>query len=150
MCWIGLAPDDAMLKGMTGRICHRGPDGEGHAILPLGNGETVGLGHRRLSIIDLDAGAQPMATHDGRFTIVFNGEIYNYVELKSDHLSRRTTVPTGLVLVAHDCDGHEIHLRRAEDRIDASANGSGTCGPSWTLGQISRNRPKTIYPCASP
>lgn len=67
------------LKKMTDIISHRGPDGEGHWISP--NGE-VGLGHRRLSIIDLSHEAdQPMHYHD-RYSIVFNGEIYNYIELK--------------------------------------------------------------------
>jgi asparagine synthase (glutamine-hydrolysing) len=67
------------MKGMTDAIAHRGPDGEACWLSPGGN--TV-LGHRRLSIIDLSAtGAQPMH-YAGRYTIVYNGEIYNYLELK--------------------------------------------------------------------
>jgi asparagine synthase (glutamine-hydrolysing) len=67
------------LKTMTDIIAHRGPDGEGHWI---SNDEKVGFGHRRLSIIDLsEGGAQPMHYMD-RYSITFNGEIYNYVELK--------------------------------------------------------------------
>jgi asparagine synthase (glutamine-hydrolysing) len=59
---------------------HRGPDGEGFFA-----GEGVALGHRRLSIIDLsDAGRQPMSDRTGRFWITFNGEIYNYVELRNE------------------------------------------------------------------
>jgi len=66
------------LKIMTDSIAHRGPDDEGQYC--IGN---VALGHRRLSIIDLSpAGHQPMMSHDGRFVITFNGEIYNYLELK--------------------------------------------------------------------
>ncbi|MFM2385850.1 MAG: hypothetical protein RL660_607 [Bacteroidota bacterium] len=69
----------ATLKAMTDVIEHRGPDGEGHWINDASN---VGLAHRRLSIIDLSHAAdQPMQYMD-RFSIVFNGEIYNYVELK--------------------------------------------------------------------
>ena len=63
------------------RIRHRGPDGIGQSISPNGQ---VGLGHVRLSIIDLDTGAQPMHSQDGRYTIVYNGEIYNYLELRSE------------------------------------------------------------------
>lgn len=70
------------LKKMTDRILHRGPDAEGHWINSAGN---LGLGHRRLSIIDLSSDAsQPMHSQDGRFAIVFNGEIYNYLELKKN------------------------------------------------------------------
>lgn len=69
----------AGLKKMTDRIAHRGPDGEGQWISPDGR---TGLAHRRLSIIDLsEAGGQPMHYAD-RYTITFNGEIYNYVELR--------------------------------------------------------------------
>ena len=68
-----------VLREMTKAIEHRGPDGEGHWI--EGN---VGLGHRRLSIIDLsEAGKQPMQTSDGRWLISYNGEIYNYRELRA-------------------------------------------------------------------
>lgn len=69
--------DNNNLKKMTDMIKHRGPDGEGCFTI-----DNVGLGHRRLSIIDLsDLGSQPMHYLD-RFTIVFNGEIYNYIEIR--------------------------------------------------------------------
>lgn len=70
------------LRKMTDVISHRGPDGEGHWLNTNG---TVGFGHRRLSIIDLtENGKQPMQYADGRYTITFNGEIYNYIELKNE------------------------------------------------------------------
>ena len=73
-----------ILKGMTDAIAHRGPDGEGHYC-----DGPVGLGHRRLSIIDLtDAGRQPMATRDGRYVLTYNGEIYNFHELKAQLRAR--------------------------------------------------------------
>ncbi|HEV7231088.1 MAG TPA: asparagine synthase (glutamine-hydrolyzing) [Bacteroidia bacterium] len=74
------------LKRMTDVISHRGPDGEGQWINSSGG---TGLGHRRLSIIDLSAdGAQPMHFGEGRYTITFNGEIYNYIELKDKLLKQ--------------------------------------------------------------
>ncbi|HXV76598.1 MAG TPA: asparagine synthase (glutamine-hydrolyzing) [Candidatus Polarisedimenticolaceae bacterium] len=67
------------------RMAARGPDGSG---LWIADDRTIGLGHRRLAIIDLsDAGLQPMATRDGRYRIVFNGEIYNYRELRAELLA---------------------------------------------------------------
>lgn len=70
------------LKKMTDAIAHRGPDGEGQWVNSNGN---VGFGHRRLSIIDLSENAkQPMCFAEGRYTITFNGEIYNYIELRKD------------------------------------------------------------------
>ncbi len=70
----------ALIKKMTDIIKHRGPDGEGY----WSNG-FIGFGHRRLSIIDLSSNAhQPMSTEDKRFTIVYNGEVYNYKELRND------------------------------------------------------------------
>jgi len=66
------------------KIKHRGPDDDGYEFYPIG-GAVVSFGHTRLSIIDLSvAGHQPMHTQDGRWTIVFNGEIYNYRELRSE------------------------------------------------------------------
>ena len=68
------------LKRMTDAIAHRGPDGEGHWI--EGN---VGLGHRRLAIIDLTpAGRQPMLSADQRYVLSYNGEIYNFKELRTE------------------------------------------------------------------
>ena len=67
------------LKKMTDIIAHRGPDGEGYWISPNAN---VGLGHRRLSIIDLSHAADQPMHYAERYTLIFNGEIYNYIELK--------------------------------------------------------------------
>ncbi|MFM7340070.1 MAG: asparagine synthetase B, partial [Bacteroidota bacterium] len=67
---------------MSDVILHRGPDDEGQWISPS---RKAGFAFRRLSIIDLTpAGHQPMSTSDGRFTIVFNGEIYNHAILRKD------------------------------------------------------------------
>jgi asparagine synthase (glutamine-hydrolysing) len=81
-----LAPAEAKtrLRDMTQAVAHRGPDAYGH-LIETGSvgGVWAGLGHRRLSILDLsEAGAQPMQSTCGRFAIVFNGEIYNFPELR--------------------------------------------------------------------
>jgi asparagine synthase (glutamine-hydrolysing) len=68
-----------LIRQMTDAQAHRGPDADGFYC-----DEKIGLGHRRLSIIDLSSGAnQPMFDHSGRYVLVFNGEIYNYLETKS-------------------------------------------------------------------
>ena len=80
----GRPASPVVVKAMTDIIAHRGPDGEGHYC-----DGPVGLGHRRLSIIDLtDAARPPMATRDGRYIISYNGEIYNFKELKADLSAR--------------------------------------------------------------
>lgn len=75
----------ALLSAMTDRIVHRGPDADGAWCDQAGGGLRVGLGHRRLSILDLSpAGSQPMASACGRFVLVFNGEIYNHNALRAE------------------------------------------------------------------
>lgn len=89
--------DQAMLERMRDIMIHRGPDDAGHFIAG-----PLGLAHRRLSIIDLSAGHQPMLTGDGRYTVVFNGEIYNYLELRRElereGVSFQTSSDTEVVL----------------------------------------------------
>lgn len=71
-----------LLTRMNAAIAHRGPDGDGHFLLPA---EGIGLAHRRLAIIDLSpTGAQPMTDDVSGVTLVFNGEIYNYRELRAE------------------------------------------------------------------
>ena len=79
-------PDAArLIEAMTARLVHRGPDGSGHWI-----GDGVALGQRRLSIIDLsENGRQPMASADGRYQLVCNGEIYNFQELRRREVEYR-------------------------------------------------------------
>lgn len=71
--------DPARVTMMTDVLAHRGPDGSGVWTAP-----GVGLGHRRLSIIDLGGGAQPMISEDGRIAVTYNGEIYNFAELRTE------------------------------------------------------------------
>lgn len=96
----GRPAPEPILRRMAARMRHRGPDGEGVVV-----DGAVGLAHRRLAIIDLDTGAQPMSTADGALTVAFNGEIYNYVEL-GDELralghERRTRSDTEVILLAY-------------------------------------------------
>jgi asparagine synthase (glutamine-hydrolysing) len=74
-----MAFDDALIVRMTDAVAHRGPDGSG-----IYNKPGIALGHRRLSIIDLAGGHQPMHTAEGDLTIVFNGEIYNFQALRGE------------------------------------------------------------------
>jgi len=66
-----------LVRKMMARLSHRGPDGEG-----IHTSQTAILGHRRLAIIDIEHGLQPMVSEDGRYSLIFNGEIYNYLELR--------------------------------------------------------------------
>lgn len=77
------APDPAMLRRMADTLRHRGPDGEGFHVAP-----GIGLGFRRLAIIDLATGDQPIASEDGDVVAVCNGEIYNHAALRADLTAR--------------------------------------------------------------
>lgn len=118
--------DCGLLEAMVHSLAHRGPDGEGHVLLaPQGRGKpiavngclsdsvpsapagyTVGLGHRRLAVLDLSPlGRQPMASEDERLWITYNGEVYNYVELRRELQSLgwrfRSQTDTEAVLYAY-------------------------------------------------
>ena len=78
----------SLLKTMTHAIKHRGPDGEGNWI-----NKNIGLGHRRLSILDLsDNAKQPMASSDGNFILSYNGEIYNHLSLREELIKSGVTI----------------------------------------------------------
>ena len=103
-CGASLPDDQAavLLRRMCASIAHRGPDGQG-----VYAGEGVGLGHRRLSVIDLSTdAAQPMATADGQVRIVYNGEIFNHVELRAMLVARgrrfRTSSDTEVILQLYE------------------------------------------------
>ncbi len=92
------------LARMTGVMAHRGPDAEG-----FWQDGPIALGHRRLSIIDLSTGSQPMSAAEGRFTISYNGEIYNFKEVRADleQLGHnfRTSSDTEVILAAYESYG---------------------------------------------
>src|SRR5882672_7559991 len=77
--------EPSVLKAMCDSMAHRGPDGEG---IWISDDRRVGLGHRRLSIVDLSStAAQPMCNEDGTIWVSFNGEIYNHKKLRQDLIS---------------------------------------------------------------
>ena len=78
-----------IVKAMADRIVYRGPDGEGYYV-----DDQVALGHRRLSIIDLEGGKQPMFNEDGSLAVIFNGEIYNFQSLRKELIAAGHTFST--------------------------------------------------------
>ncbi len=77
------AAQEELIKQMNEMIVHRGPDDDGYY-----HDEHVGFGFRRLSIIDVENGGQPLSYEDDSYWIIFNGEIYNYIELKDELISK--------------------------------------------------------------
>jgi asparagine synthase (glutamine-hydrolysing) len=115
----GQPPGDRrqVLRGMTDAIAHRGPDADGHW---LDDDAGIALGHRRLSILDLSPnGAQPMHSRDGRWVLSYNGEVYNFSDLRAE-LEQGETIAwrghsdTEVLLEGVMRWGVEATLRRAE------------------------------------
>lgn len=101
----------AVLDDMGQRIAHRGPDSKGDFL-----DDYVGLGFRRLSIIDLEGGSQPIHSQDGRYVIIFNGEIYNYRELRQELIDHHgctfaTNSDTEVILQTYQVYGQETAAR---------------------------------------
>jgi asparagine synthase (glutamine-hydrolysing) len=100
----------ATLQAQLATLAHRGPDGQGVLVDP-----KFGFGHARLSIIDLATGAQPMTYADGRYTITYNGEIYNYLELKKELLEKgmsfATQSDTEVILAGFAAWGEDIFTK---------------------------------------
>src|SRR5262245_3432511 len=103
--YVGLT-EDGLLSRMMDALTHRGPDGDGTY-----TAGDVGLGHRRLSIIDVDGGRQPLFNEDQTLALVCNGEIYNYRELRQELLSRghmfRTRSDSEVILHLYEEKGPE-------------------------------------------
>ena len=108
ICQTEQAATEHIVKAMTSAMYLRGPDGNG-----FWSGEGVALGHRRLAILDLDTRSnQPMVSSDGRYIIVFNGEIYNFKELRrnleADGTVFRTTSDTEVLLALFAIEGEQM------------------------------------------
>lgn len=109
----GESVDQVALKRFTDSLSHRGPDGNGFYVDPEAN---LGFGHRRLAIIDTtDGGRQPMTFADGRYWITYNGEIYNFLELKSELVGYgyqfQTNSDTEVILTAYHRWGEDCQLK---------------------------------------
>jgi len=107
-------PDRERLCRMSGLMAHRGPDGEGFWADPQGR---AALAHRRLSIIDIEGGRQPMCSDDGRIALAFNGEIYNYRELRrvleGQGVRFHTVSDTEVLLRLYErCGSEAVHYLR--------------------------------------
>jgi asparagine synthase (glutamine-hydrolysing) len=103
--------DRNVLTAMTDAVSHRGPDAAGYYVAP-----GVGLGHRRLSIIDLSTGDQPLSNEDGSIWTVFNGEIYNFAEVRAELLAcgHRFRTSSDTEIIVH---GYEQWGERAVERF---------------------------------
>lgn len=104
------------LVSSTNLMAHRGPDGAGYWVGHSANMlHQIGLGHRRLSIIDIGGGAQPMWSADRKIVVVFNGEIYNYIELREELAARghvfRTSSDTEVLIQAYRAWGADAVAR---------------------------------------
>src|SRR5690242_16952451 len=99
--------DPGLVEVMCNALQHRGPDGFGYF-----RQGPVALGHRRLSIIDVGGGAQPLGNEDGSIQIVFNGEIYNYQELREELVKKghrfRTDSDTEVLVHLYEEEGERM------------------------------------------
>src|ERR1700687_3794529 len=95
---MGRPVERPLLERLCARLAHRGPDDEGYHV-----DGVAGLGHRRLSIIDLASGHQPLANEDGTVWVTFNGEIYNFQELRDrlEGLGHRFATLTDTEVIVH-------------------------------------------------
>ena len=105
------AVDRAHLAAMTDAVTHRGPDAAGYFL-----DGAIGLGHRRLSIIDLATGDQPLGNEDGSVQVIFNGEIYNFADVRQElvALGHRFRTSSDTEVIAH---GYEEWGERCVDRL---------------------------------
>ena len=123
------------LKSMTDVIMHRGPDDEGHYL-----NNNVGLGFRRLSIIDLKTGHQPLANFDDTLWITFNGEVYNFKEERKKLEKRgykfKTNTDTEVIVNLYQEYGENC----VEQRSSRASYGASTRyqRPGWTGGSRPR------------
>ena len=144
--------DRAVLRAMGDAIAHRGPDAEGYWI-----GPGVGLAHRRLSIIDLAGGEQPIGNEDGSIQVVFNGEIYNYRELRAAcskpraTASGRAATPKSIVHLyeEHGDAAGRAAARHVRLRPLGPAASAGCCWPATGSASSRSTSTATTRSCSS-
>ncbi len=144
-------------RALTDILVHRGPDGAGIWRTQTTDGRTeIAFGHRRLSIIDLGGGRQPMTSTDGRITLTFNGEIYNYVELREELRARghvfQTDSDTEVLVEAYRAWGTEC-LGRFRGMFAFALFDTETQLVSWPATRSARSRcswPRPPAPSPSP
>lgn len=104
---------EELIKQMNRLIVHRGPDDEGYF-----HDEHVGFGFRRLSIIDVEHGKQPLSYEDEKYWIIFNGEIYNYVELKEELVKK--AIRSAQILIRKSFLPHIATIKKKRHRSSAA------------------------------
>ena len=131
----------SLLKAMTDTLVHRGPDDEGFYV-----SGPVGLGHRRLSIIDLEGGHQPIANEDETVWVVFNGEIYNFGELHEDLVKKghtfKTRSDTEVIVHLYEEEGGEVLRKTPRDVCDRHL---GRTQPETCASQGSRRQKAALF-----
>jgi asparagine synthase (glutamine-hydrolysing) len=142
--------DDATLRRMTAALTHRGPDDEGFFRTTADRASSGGaaLGHRRLSIIDLAGGHQPLSNEDGSVWIAFNGEIYNYKELQPALAAQghrfRTASDTETIVHLYEEHGPDC-VQKLRGMFACSSPATG-----WERSRLSTGRNKAgFYSAAS-
>lgn len=117
----GMLIEDEELRAMASTLRHRGPDESG-----IWNGRNAGFAHTRLSIIDIAGSHQPMRSHDGRWTIAFNGEIFNFAELRGElNYPFQTSGDTEVILAGLTIYGIDF-VRRLRGQFAFAAHDSAT------------------------
>src|SRR5947207_7010924 len=111
-----------VIERMTHRLAHRGPDGSGISRAAKG-GWHVALGHRRLAIIDIEGGRQPLGNEDGSVQISYNGEVYNFPSLHDDLIQRghRFATRCDTEVIVHHYEEHGVNGLAALDGMFAFA-----------------------------
>jgi asparagine synthase (glutamine-hydrolysing) len=140
----GRPVDESVLHAMGDALAHRGPDGEG--FFTAGGAPSIGLASRRLAVIDIPGGRQPMSIDDGAFTIVYNGELFNAPELRRALESAgrcfATRCDTEVILHGYAHWGPDVLERLNACSSLATALGSSrSCTPGCP--RVSRSHPRS-------